>query len=78
MQIEKWLPTPVSTYRTLLNFSASYSLKSNIIYNLQYMEYTLHIIKENNSELTSNLFSMLCKHYLITFISITIKNKTGR
>ena len=67
---EKFSPTLVATYRKLLNFTCAYTLKSNIIYNLQYLEYVFNNIKNHSSELTTNLISMNIKSYLVGFISI--------
>lgn len=67
---EKFNPTLVATYRRLLNFQCGYTLKSNIIYNLQYLEYLFNNIKNHYSVLTSNLISMSIKSYMVCFISI--------
>ena len=67
---EKFMPTTVESYRNLLDFKCNYTLKSNIIYNLQYLEYVLNSIKNNRVYLTSNLMSMNIKSYMICFISI--------
>lgn len=67
---EKFSPTLVATYRKLLNFQCGYTLKSNIIYNLQYLEYLFNNIKNHSSELTTNLISMNIKSYMVCFISI--------
>ena len=67
---EKFRPTLVATYRSLLNFQCGYTLKSNIIYNLQYLEFVFNNIKNHSLELTTNLISMNIKSYMICFISI--------
>ena len=69
---DRWYPTPVDTYKLafivneeLKNYR---SLKSNLAYSMQYLEYLEKQIVEGNN--SSVIETMLCKNYVITAMSI--------
>ena len=68
----RWYPTPIDRYRTYIKIDTSLDnseqLKSNIAYNLQYLEYIEKQLKE--LKLSSVITGMLCKTYVITGIGI--------
>ncbi|NLY36984.1 MAG: hypothetical protein GX046_07100 [Tissierellia bacterium] len=68
----RWYPTPIDRYRSYIKIDTSLEnseqLKSNIAYNLQYLEYIEKQLKE--LKLSSVITGMLCKTYVITGIGI--------
>lgn len=83
---ENWLPTPINQIRTSLIFKCKDVLKNNISYNLQYLEYIMHIDnveRENKQYSTTVIMKMRYKSFVIVsmgiiesiFISLLEENK---
>lgn len=64
----KWLPTGIDKIRESFVFNAKKVLKSNIAYNIQYLQYLYRDI--NSSDSTTVLYRMRYKSFVITGMSI--------
>lgn len=70
---DKWLPTSVNQIKSSLIFECNDVLKSNIAYNLQYLEYIMHLDqleKENDNYSTSVIMKMRYKSFVIVALGI--------
>lgn len=70
---EKWLPTSVQQIKASLIFKCDDVLKSNISYNLQYLEYLMHMEDlENKSQNYSTwvIMKMRYKSFVVTAMGI--------
>ena len=65
---DKWLPTRVDQIRNSFSFNAKNVLKSNIAYNIQYLQYLYRDISNNDS--TTVLYKMRYKSFVVTGMSI--------
>jgi len=65
---QRWLPIDIETIRNSIKINMTYAAKSNIAYNLQYLQYISKKIQED--DLTIVLEKMLYKSYIITAMSI--------
>lgn len=70
---DKWLPTSVPQIKASLIFKCEDVLKSNISYNLQYLEYIMHVEDAENksqSYSTSVIMKMRYKSFVIVAMGI--------
>ena len=70
---DNWLPTPVKQIKTSLIFRCKDVLKSNISYNIQYLEYIMHINeleRKNQNYSTTVVMKMRYKSFVIVAMGI--------
>lgn len=65
---DKWLPTEIDKIRNSFVFNAKNVLKSNIAYNIQYLQYLYRDIDTRDS--TTVLYRMRYKSFVITGMSV--------
>ena len=68
VDIDKWLPTGINQIKNSFSFNAKNVLKSNIAYNIQYLQYLHRDIHKNES--TTVLYKMRYKSFVVTGMSI--------